>query len=237
MHRPWGYYESIHAGERFQVKRITVNPGAKLSLQKHLSPRRALGRRQRHRERHARRRRHLLRENKSIFVPLGCMHRLENPGKVPLNLIEVQSGAYLGEDDIVRVQDIYRPGLMRGWVDGAKPAPEDVTRRPRKKSNAARKGAGDERKTTGKGTGQGCDSHRPSGCSGTSCIARNRQSGNFHISKRSFPNDAVTVDVGANCGLYTRKLARLSKQVHAFEPSGQMARLLRADLGGQCQRP
>jgi mannose-1-phosphate guanylyltransferase/mannose-6-phosphate isomerase len=107
VHRPWGYYQSIHSGDRFQVKRITVNPGAKLSLQKHY-----------HRAEHwvvvngtaivtRDDEEILLRENESIFVPLGCMHRLENPGKVPLNLIEVQSGAYLGEDDIVRVQDIY----------------------------------------------------------------------------------------------------------------------------------
>jgi len=107
VHRPWGYYQSIHAGDRFQVKRITVNPGAKLSLQKHY-----------HRAEHwvvvngtaivtRDDEEILLRENESVFVPLGCMHRLENPGKVPLNLIEVQSGAYLGEDDIVRVQDIY----------------------------------------------------------------------------------------------------------------------------------
>jgi mannose-6-phosphate isomerase-like protein (cupin superfamily) len=95
------------AGDRFQVKRITVNPGAKLSLQKHF-----------HRAEHwvvvngtaivtRDDEEILLRENESVFVPLGCMHRLENPGKVPLNLIEVQSGAYLGEDDIVRMQDIY----------------------------------------------------------------------------------------------------------------------------------
>ena len=107
VHRPWGYYQSIHSGDRFQVKRITVNPGAKLSLQKHY-----------HRAEHwvvvngtaivtRDDEEILLRENESIFVPLGCTHRLENPGKVPLNLIEVQSGAYLGEDDIVRVQDIY----------------------------------------------------------------------------------------------------------------------------------
>lgn len=108
--RPWGYYQSIHAGERFQVKRITVNPGAKLSLQKHY-----------HRAEHwivvngtavvtRDDEKMLLRENESIFVPLGCMHRLENPGKVPLNLIEVQSGPYLGEDDIVRTEDIYHRG-------------------------------------------------------------------------------------------------------------------------------
>ncbi|WP_249127380.1 mannose-1-phosphate guanylyltransferase/mannose-6-phosphate isomerase [Bradyrhizobium lablabi] len=108
VHRPWGYYQSIHSGERFQVKRITVNPGAKLSLQKHF-----------HRAEHwvvvngtaivtRDDEEILLRENESIFVPLGCTHRLENPGKVPLNLIEVQSGTYLGEDDIVRVHDIYQ---------------------------------------------------------------------------------------------------------------------------------
>jgi mannose-1-phosphate guanylyltransferase/mannose-1-phosphate guanylyltransferase/mannose-6-phosphate isomerase len=108
VHRPWGYYQSIHAGDRFQVKRITVNPGVKLSLQKHF-----------HRAEHwvvvngtaivtRDDQEILLRENESVFVPLGCMHRLENPGKVPLNLIEVQSGAYLGEDDIVRMQDIYQ---------------------------------------------------------------------------------------------------------------------------------
>lgn len=107
VHRPWGYYQSVHAGDRFQVKRITVNPGAKLSLQKHF-----------HRAEHwvvvngtaivtRDDEEILLRENESVFVPLGCMHRLENPGKVPLNLIEVQSGPYLGEDDIVRVEDIY----------------------------------------------------------------------------------------------------------------------------------
>jgi len=107
VHRPWGYYQSIHAGDRFQVKRITVNPGAKLSLQKHF-----------HRAEHwvvvngtaivtRDDEEILLRENESVFVPLGCIHRLENPGKVPLNLIEVQSGAYLGEDDIVRMHDIY----------------------------------------------------------------------------------------------------------------------------------
>ncbi|UTD28284.1 mannose-1-phosphate guanylyltransferase/mannose-6-phosphate isomerase [Bradyrhizobium sp. WD16] len=108
VHRPWGYYQSIDTGSRFQVKRITVNPGAKLSLQKHF-----------HRAEHwvvvtgtaivtRDDEETLLRENESIFVPLGCMHRLENPGKVPLNLIEVQCGSYLGEDDIVRVEDVYQ---------------------------------------------------------------------------------------------------------------------------------
>jgi mannose-1-phosphate guanylyltransferase/mannose-1-phosphate guanylyltransferase/mannose-6-phosphate isomerase len=107
VHRPWGFYQSIHTGERFQVKRITVNPGAKLSLQKH-----------HHRAEHwvvvngtALVTRDdetiLLRENDSTFLPLGCVHRLENPGRIPLNLIEVQSGPYLGEDDIIRIEDIY----------------------------------------------------------------------------------------------------------------------------------
>lgn len=107
VHRPWGYYESIERGDRFQVKRITVKPGGKLSLQKHF-----------HRAEHwvvvngtalitRDGEEILLRENESLFLPLGCVHRLENPGRVPLNLIEVQSGAYLGEDDIVRLEDIY----------------------------------------------------------------------------------------------------------------------------------
>jgi mannose-1-phosphate guanylyltransferase/mannose-1-phosphate guanylyltransferase/mannose-6-phosphate isomerase len=107
VHRPWGYYQSIHIGDRFQVKRITVNPGQKLSLQKHF-----------HRAEHwvvvngtalvTRDDEQLLvRENESVYLPLGCVHRLENPGKVPLNLIEVQSGPYLGEDDIVRIEDVY----------------------------------------------------------------------------------------------------------------------------------
>jgi mannose-1-phosphate guanylyltransferase/mannose-1-phosphate guanylyltransferase/mannose-6-phosphate isomerase len=107
VHRPWGYYQSIQAGERYQVKRITVKPGAKLSLQKHY-----------HRAEHwvvvngtalvtRDNEEILLRENESVFLPLGCVHRLENPGKLPLNLIEVQSGPYLGEDDIVRFEDVY----------------------------------------------------------------------------------------------------------------------------------
>lgn len=107
VHRPWGFFQSIHLGERFQVKRITVAPGAKLSLQKHY-----------HRSEHwivvngtalvtRDAEEILLRENESVYLPLGCIHRLANPGKVPLNLIEVQSGAYLGEDDIVRFEDDY----------------------------------------------------------------------------------------------------------------------------------
>lgn len=107
-HRPWGHYKSIDAGDRFQVKRITVKPGAKLSLQKHF-----------HRAEHwvvvngtaivtRDDEEMLLHENESVFVPLGCIHRIENPGKIPLNLIEVQTGTYLDEDDIVRLQDVYR---------------------------------------------------------------------------------------------------------------------------------
>ena len=107
VYRPWGSYESIDTGERFQVKRIVVNPGAKLSLQMH-----------HHRAEHwvvvsgtARvvcgEKEFLLQENESTFIPLGTRHRLENPGKVPLHLIEVQSGTYLGEDDIVRFEDTY----------------------------------------------------------------------------------------------------------------------------------
>jgi len=108
VYRPWGYYEGIDAGERFQVKRITVKPGEKLSLQMH-----------HHRAEHwivvsgtARvtcgDKSILLAENESTYIPLGTTHRLENPGKLPLHLIEVQSGSYLGEDDIVRFEDIYQ---------------------------------------------------------------------------------------------------------------------------------
>jgi mannose-1-phosphate guanylyltransferase/mannose-6-phosphate isomerase len=107
MYRPWGFYETLIHGDRFQVKRIVVSPGCKLSLQKHF-----------HRAEHwvvvngsaVVTRDHesmLVRENESIYLPLGCVHRLENPGKIPLALIEVQSGAYLGEDDIVRLTDDY----------------------------------------------------------------------------------------------------------------------------------
>ncbi len=107
VYRPWGSYETISAGDRFQVKLITVNPGATLSLQMH-----------HHRAEHwvvvkgtARVTRGeeevLLSENQSTFIPLGVKHRLENPGVIPLELIEVQSGSYLGEDDIVRFDDIY----------------------------------------------------------------------------------------------------------------------------------
>ena len=107
VYRPWGSYDSIDVGDRFQVKRISVKPGAALSLQKH-----------HHRAEHwvivsgtAEVTRNeevfLLGENESTFLPLGAVHRLRNPGKVPLELIEVQSGSYLGEDDIVRLEDVY----------------------------------------------------------------------------------------------------------------------------------
>jgi mannose-1-phosphate guanylyltransferase/mannose-1-phosphate guanylyltransferase/mannose-6-phosphate isomerase len=107
MYRPWGFYESLIQGDRFQVKRIVVMPGRKLSLQKHF-----------HRAEHwvvvagsaavtCDETVTLVRENESIYLPLGCVHRLENPGKIPLTVIEVQSGPYLGEDDIVRFEDNY----------------------------------------------------------------------------------------------------------------------------------
>ena len=107
VYRPWGSYEGIALGTRFQVKRITVRPGAKLSLQKHF-----------HRAVHwvvvggtaiveRDKERILLRENESVYLPLGCVHRMENPGMIPLTIIEEQSGPYLGEDDIVRFEDTY----------------------------------------------------------------------------------------------------------------------------------
>ncbi|WP_158883240.1 mannose-1-phosphate guanylyltransferase/mannose-6-phosphate isomerase [Rhodanobacter sp. L36] len=107
VHRPWGSYDSIEIGERFQVKRIQVKPGASLSLQKH-----------HHRAEHwivvsgtaevtCDDKIFLLGENQSTYIPLGSKHRLRNPGMVPLELIEVQSGSYLGEDDIVRFDDVY----------------------------------------------------------------------------------------------------------------------------------
>lgn len=108
VHRPWGSYRTLFAGERFQVKCIDVKPGAKLSLQKHY-----------HRAEHwvvvngtalVTRDNEMLmvRENESVYLPLGAVHRLENPGKILLRLVEVQSGPYLGEDDIVRLDDDYR---------------------------------------------------------------------------------------------------------------------------------
>jgi len=110
VHRPWGYYENIDVGSRFQVKRIMVKPQAALSLQMH-----------HHRAEHwvvvsgtAKVTRGdqemLVAENESVFIPIGMKHRLENPGKLPLYLVEVQSGGYLGEDDIVRFDDRYKRG-------------------------------------------------------------------------------------------------------------------------------
>ena len=108
VHRPWGYYESVDAGERFQVKRLVVAPKGKLSLQKHL-----------HRAEHwvvvrgtaevtIGDKVSTVHENESVYVPIGAVHRLANPGKIPLELVEVQSGSYLGEDDIERFDDVYR---------------------------------------------------------------------------------------------------------------------------------
>lgn len=109
-YRPWGWYESLVVGPRFQVKRIVVRPGAALSLQSH-----------HHRSEHwivvagtakvtiddtVK----LVTENQSVYIPLGAVHRMENPGKVPLTLIEVQTGSYLGEDDIIRYEDVYARG-------------------------------------------------------------------------------------------------------------------------------
>ena len=107
MYRPWGYYQSVDQGARYQVKRIVVRPGGRLSLQKHF-----------HRAEHWIVVRgaaevtlngavHLLHENESIYLPIGSDHRLANPGKIDLELIEVQTGSYLGEDDIVRIEDVY----------------------------------------------------------------------------------------------------------------------------------
>jgi len=107
VYRPWGDYEGVDKGERYQVKRIVVKPGEQLSLQMH-----------HHRAEHwtvvrgtavvtVGEQRILLSENQSTYIPLGEIHRLENPGSIPLELIEVQSGSYLGEDDIVRLEDKY----------------------------------------------------------------------------------------------------------------------------------
>jgi mannose-1-phosphate guanylyltransferase/mannose-6-phosphate isomerase len=110
VHRPWGYYESIDAGERFQVKRIVVISGGLLSLQRH-----------RHRAEHwvvvrgtaevtTGDQQRTVHENESIYIPIGTIHRLANRGKIPLELIEVQTGSYLGEDDIERLDDVYKRG-------------------------------------------------------------------------------------------------------------------------------
>ncbi|CUH84788.1 mannose-1-phosphate guanylyltransferase/mannose-6-phosphate isomerase [Thalassovita mediterranea] len=109
-HRPWGWFESLVIGDRFQVKRIHVSPGAALSLQSH-----------HHRSEHwivvegtakvtIDDEVQLVTENQSVYIPVGSVHRMENPGKVPMVLIEVQTGAYLGEDDIIRYEDIYARG-------------------------------------------------------------------------------------------------------------------------------
>ncbi len=107
VYRPWGAYEDMDLSERFCIKRITVNPRAKLSLQKHF-----------HRAEHwvvvkgtalvtRGEEQLLLKEDESVYIPLGTVHRLENPGLIPLEVVEVQSGSYLGEDDIVRLDDVY----------------------------------------------------------------------------------------------------------------------------------
>jgi mannose-1-phosphate guanylyltransferase/mannose-6-phosphate isomerase len=109
-HRPWGWFETLALSDRFQVKRIVVKPGAALSLQSHV-----------HRSEHwivvtgtARvtigETVSLVTENQSVYIPLGTRHRLENPGRLPMVLIEVQTGAYLGEDDITRYEDVYARG-------------------------------------------------------------------------------------------------------------------------------
>jgi mannose-1-phosphate guanylyltransferase/mannose-6-phosphate isomerase len=108
--RPWGWYDSIDVGQNHQIKRITVRPGASLSLQMH-----------HHRAEHwvvvsgtaevvNGDKRMLLTENQSTYIPQGQTHRLTNPGTVPLEIIEVQTGSYLGEDDIVRIEDTYGRG-------------------------------------------------------------------------------------------------------------------------------
>jgi len=110
MYRPWGSYETLVLGERFQVKQIVVNPGASLSLQMHY-----------HRAEHwvvvsgtaevqIDDGIQMLTEDESVYIPIGSKHRLTNPGKLPLTLIEVQSGGYLDEDDIVRFDDVYGRG-------------------------------------------------------------------------------------------------------------------------------
>jgi mannose-1-phosphate guanylyltransferase / mannose-6-phosphate isomerase len=108
VHRPWGSYQSVDMGDRHQVKRIIVKPGGRLSLQKH-----------HHRSEHwivvrgaarvtVNETVKTVHENESIYIPIGAVHRLENPGKIALELIEVQTGSYLGEDDIIRIEDDYR---------------------------------------------------------------------------------------------------------------------------------
>ncbi len=110
IYRPWGHYETMDLSDRFQVKKLTIKPGAKLSLQKHF-----------HRAEHWTivsgsalitngDKEMFLNEDQSTYIPLGVMHRIKNPGRIPLEIIEVQSGSYLGEDDIVRYDDVYGRG-------------------------------------------------------------------------------------------------------------------------------
>jgi mannose-1-phosphate guanylyltransferase/mannose-6-phosphate isomerase len=110
VYRPWGHYESVDSGARFQVKRLVVAPGGVLSLQKHL-----------HRAEHwvvvrgtaevtVGEAKKIVHENESAYIPIGTVHRLANPGKIPLELIEVQTGSYFGEDDIIRLEDVYKRG-------------------------------------------------------------------------------------------------------------------------------
>jgi mannose-1-phosphate guanylyltransferase / mannose-6-phosphate isomerase len=107
VYRPWGWYQTLELAGRFQVKRIVVYPGGRLSLQKHF-----------HRSEHwvvvrgtasvtVDENIRSLHENESVYIPIGAVHRLENPGKIDVEVIEVQTGSYLGEDDIVRLDDIY----------------------------------------------------------------------------------------------------------------------------------
>ena len=130
--RPWGSYDSVDMGRRFQVKRIHVRPGASLSLQKH-----------HHRAEHwvvvsgtaevrCNDRTYLLTENQSTYIPVGAVHRLTNPGKIPLEMIEVQSGSYLGEDDIERLEDIYGRNATPGdsVIDAGEKANEAVETAP-----------------------------------------------------------------------------------------------------------
>jgi mannose-1-phosphate guanylyltransferase/mannose-1-phosphate guanylyltransferase/mannose-6-phosphate isomerase len=110
FHRPWGWYETLCIDARFQVKRIMVRPGGVLSLQSHM-----------HRSEHwvvvagtaevtIGDETRLITENQSVYIPLGTVHRMANPGRLPMYLIEVQTGSYLGEDDIVRYEDVYGRG-------------------------------------------------------------------------------------------------------------------------------
>lgn len=142
VHRPWGSYRGIDQGERYQVKRITVKPGEKLSLQMH-----------HHRAEHwivvsgtalitNGDKTFLLHENESTYIPIGETHRLENPGKVPLHLIEVQSGSYLGEDDIVRFEDGY--GRADATVPDGQPPRQLHSEHEHATSASGRTGLADE---------------------------------------------------------------------------------------------